>query len=304
MPRSLPIVTELTSRERSVKLAAENEGRRFADAAIAAGDWDDEDGAIAGRMVETARRLADGAYFRTGTWLAAAIVAFMAAFLVPDLGWLVALTAVALGVVWIVLTVRRAKAVPALYEKAYYWGMASVREHFAARLEQLQTERRVERETEQARLRALREAHLAERRRAAEAAGVAVGDLRGPEPQPFGVSPQGAERLVAQWMRSLGDVTADVTQYTSDGGIDVASQDYIAQVKHYTGMVGVGEVRELAGVASTDHRTALFFTSTGYAAGAIEFADRAGVALFVYSAEEGTLRPVNELAAQFYASGL
>lgn len=289
-------MAELTAREQRVKRAAENEGVRLADAAIADGDWS-VDGAVTGEVVEVAKRLADDGVPHTLGWSIAGAVFFALGvafiFIFPEIGWPAIVVGVALITVWIVLTLRREKAVPILYEKAYYWGMAAARARIDGRLADI---------TAQAR--AHREAHLAARRAAAEAAGIAVGDLSGPDPQPFGVSPEGAERLVAQWMRSLGDVAAEVTRYTSDGGIDVASEDYIAQVKHYTSPVGVGDVRQLAGVASTDHRQALFFTSTGYAPGAIEFADRASVALFVYSAEEGTLRPVNGLAAQFYATGL
>jgi hypothetical protein len=48
----------------------------------------------------------------------------------------------------------------------------------------------------------------------------------------------------------LGAHDAQVTQYTGDGGIDVASRRCIAQVKHYAGSVGVAAIRE-AGVASS-----------------------------------------------------
>jgi hypothetical protein len=110
-----------------------------------------------------------------------------------------------------------------------------------------------------------------------------------PAPQPFGVSHAGAEALAAQWMAYLGVVDAEVTRVSGDGGIDVVSAGYIAQVKNYTGSVGIAEVRELAGVAAVDGRKPLFFTSGAYPASAIEFADRSGMALFRYSAELGDL---------------
>lgn len=114
-----------------------------------------------------------------------------------------------------------------------------------------------------------------------------------PQPQPYGVSPQGAEEIVAVWMQHLGEDDAATTQYSGDGGVDVTSLHYIAQVKHYTGTVGVGEVREFAGVAGVDGRRALFFTSGQYARGAIEFADNAGIALFRYDVHHGELVGVN-----------
>src|SRR5690606_38237865 len=125
-----------------------------------------------------------------------------------------------------------------------------------------------------------------------------------PAPQPYGVSAEGAERIVEAWMRHLGALDSEVTRYTGDGGIDVTSASWIAQVKHYQGVIGVAPVRELAGVAAVDGRRALFFTSTRYAAGAAEFADRAGIGLFTYSAEEGTLTAMNEIAEELYERGL
>lgn len=114
-----------------------------------------------------------------------------------------------------------------------------------------------------------------------------------PAAQKFGVSPIGAESLVCAWMRHLGEADAHVTRFTGDGGIDVASSDWIVQVKHYAGTVGVQAIREFAGVAAVDKRKAAFFTSTGYAAGAISFANEAGIALLLYSAEEGWLVGAN-----------
>ncbi|MEJ6553408.1 restriction endonuclease [Microbacterium esteraromaticum] len=125
-----------------------------------------------------------------------------------------------------------------------------------------------------------------------------------PAPQPYGVSPEGAERIVEAWMRHLGALDAEVTRYTADGGIDVASASWIAQVKHHQGVIGVAAIRELAGVAAIDGRSALFFTSTGYAEGAVDFADKAGMGLFVYSAEDGTLAARNDVAELLAKKGL
>lgn len=125
-----------------------------------------------------------------------------------------------------------------------------------------------------------------------------------PPPQPFGVSHEGAEALVALWMQHLGAVDAAVTPFSGDGGIDVESKDYIAQVKNYSGTVGVAEIRELAGVALVDGRKPLFFTSGTYAQGAVEFADRASIPLFVYDAVEGTLVAGNSLGQDRLIEGL
>lgn len=125
-----------------------------------------------------------------------------------------------------------------------------------------------------------------------------------PAARPDGVTPEGAEHLAAEWMRHLGASSAGVTRHSGDGGIDVASNKYIAQVKHFGGNVGVAPLRELAGVATLDRRSALFFTRTGYAPGAVDFADRAGIALFVYTAETGRLACLNGAAQRIWTAGL
>lgn len=129
-------------------------------------------------------------------------------------------------------------------------------------------------------------------------------DVARPDPIASGVTPRGAEALVAQWMRHLGESGAEVTQYQGDGGVDVSGARFIAQVKHFSGSVGVAPIRELAGVATFDGRQALFFTSSGYSAGAVTFANRSGVALFVYSAERAELRGINDRALTLMESGL
>ena len=127
-----------------------------------------------------------------------------------------------------------------------------------------------------------------------------------PRPIPRGTDARGAEEIVAQWMRHLGALDAQVTQYTGDGGVDVVSRRCIAQVKHYAGAVGVAAIRELAGVATADRhqRRPLFFTKTGYAAGAVTFADNVGVALFVYDVERADLRAMNGIAKTLMVNGL
>ncbi|GAA2034147.1 hypothetical protein GCM10009819_17850 [Agromyces tropicus] len=127
-----------------------------------------------------------------------------------------------------------------------------------------------------------------------------------PGPQPYGVSHRGAEELVADWMRHLGAVDAEVTRFSGDGGVDVVSAHCIAQVKNLSerASVPVAQIRELAGVAAHDGRRPLFFTSGTYSDGGVAFADRAGMSLFEYRAEGGALRAVNALARTDLADGL
>lgn len=121
-----------------------------------------------------------------------------------------------------------------------------------------------------------------------------------PAAQPYGVSHAGAEQLVAAWMRHLGAQGVHVTQQSSDGGIDVVSTSYVAQVKNIAegSAVPVAFIRELAGVALVDQRKAAFFTSGVYSGGGAEFAARATVALFCYDAIRGTLTAMNSHARQ------
>lgn len=127
-----------------------------------------------------------------------------------------------------------------------------------------------------------------------------------PAPQPYGVSHAGAEHLVAAWMRHLGALDAQPTQVSGDGGIDVISSGYIAQVKNLaTGTtVPVAHIRDLAGVAHVDGRKAAMFTSGIYSSGGSEFADRAGIALFRYDAVRGILTPANNHATRARVEGM
>nr|WP_276512003.1 restriction endonuclease [Microbacterium thalassium] len=125
-----------------------------------------------------------------------------------------------------------------------------------------------------------------------------------PEPLPFGVNDHGAELLVRDWMRHLGASDAQLTQAGKDGGIDVISRRYAAQVKNYRGKVVAPEVRELYGVAVRLDLAAIFFTSGKYTADAIAFADAVEMALFVYDAEAGSLHAANGPAIDRIDAGL
>lgn len=127
-----------------------------------------------------------------------------------------------------------------------------------------------------------------------------------PSPQPYGVSHAGAEAFVAVWMEHLGATGVRVTQLSGDGGIDVASRTFIAQVKNLSAnsAVPVSAIRDLAGVASVDGRRAAMFTSGGYSAGGIAFADSARIALFRYDAVRGTLSATNRIAREVRSVGM
>ncbi|MDZ8199935.1 restriction endonuclease [Microbacterium sp. SSW1-59] len=116
-----------------------------------------------------------------------------------------------------------------------------------------------------------------------------------PPPQPFGVSAEGAEHLVAMWMRHLGVLDAEVTRFSGDGGIDVVAAGYVAQVKNIAGFVPIQDVRALFGVAASDDKRGLLFTSGTLTSEGFAFANRVGLALFHYDAVAGTLAGLNEI---------
>ena len=123
-----------------------------------------------------------------------------------------------------------------------------------------------------------------------------------PAPQVFGVSHEGAEHLTAMWMRHLGVLDAEVTRYSGDGGVDVASAEYVVQVKNLTGSVPVQDIRALYGVAAADGKRALLFTSGSITAEGLAFAERVHMPLIRYDAIAGTVTGVNavgERAVEF-----
>jgi len=113
---------------------------------------------------------------------------------------------------------------------------------------------------------------------------------------------QEAEHFAAQYMRNLGCVDAQVTRQSKDGGIDVMSSGYVAQVKHYRGSVGAPAIQALFGVARSQNKQALFFTSGTYTREAQQFASR-HVALFVYRAD-GSVQSANGYATHLVNVGL
>jgi hypothetical protein len=114
-----------------------------------------------------------------------------------------------------------------------------------------------------------------------------------------------AEYYVAEWMRWLGAVESEVTRARRDGGVDVRSAYYVAQVKHRpTDYVSVNIIRALQGVASQENRAGLVFASGRYSTDALSFAARAGIALFIFRPVEGKLVPANTIAQRLYRDGL
>jgi len=122
-----------------------------------------------------------------------------------------------------------------------------------------------------------------------------------PEPPPAtpaGVSHKGYEEFCGQMLISWGYLDARVTRFSSDGGIDIVSDQLVAQCKHYAGgRVGVREIRELFGVATAEGKTGVFFTSGKFTEEAKKFAEKTGVGLVILEEADGVPRLVNQSAS-------
>ena len=128
----------------------------------------------------------------------------------------------------------------------------------------------------------------------------------GPRPAPlqFDVSPQEAEHYVEAWLRFLGVVDSEVTQYSQDGGIDIESSDFVVQVKHLSRAVSVQPIRELLGVASSKGKRAIFFSREGYTRDALRFAEDNQIIAFEYKTNTGHLVPHSSEAYEALENGL
>lgn len=92
------------------------------------------------------------------------------------------------------------------------------------------------------------------------------------------------ELIVTNWMRFWGEHDAVATQFSGDGGVDVLSGSYGAQVKFYSNKpVGRPEVQALHGAAAGfGVKPAFFAYSTGYTDEALQWAQSMDVACFVF----------------------
>jgi hypothetical protein len=88
------------------------------------------------------------------------------------------------------------------------------------------------------------------------------------------------EIYCAGWVEHLGGKNVTVTQASADGGIDVVSDNEVAQVKLHGKPVSVQPVRELFGAAKALSKSPIFFSSAGYTKSAIDFAEQNDILLF------------------------
>jgi hypothetical protein len=97
--------------------------------------------------------------------------------------------------------------------------------------------------------------------------------------------------LIAQdWMRLWGESDACATQFSNDGGLDVVSSNYGAQVKFFANSpVGRPDIQRLHGAASGSGLRPVFFAyASGYTTEALEWAADVGVACFTFVPRDKT----------------
>ena len=113
-------------------------------------------------------------------------------------------------------------------------------------------------------------------------------------------SPRDAELVALDWMLYWGFDDASATPVGPDEGIDVASSRAVAQVKAFMVPIGRPELQNLAGVAAVEKKIPLFFALNGYTPQAIEWGNKANMALFTFDLQ-GNPEPVNDEARKYFA---
>lgn len=115
------------------------------------------------------------------------------------------------------------------------------------------------------------------------------------------VGHQEYEEYCCQVLASWGYLDAKTTRFSRDGGIDIETSEFVVQCKHYSGFLGVREVREIFGLAAHYQKTAVVFCSGSYTSDAKKFAQEAGVALFVLDETKSRIQYVNQHAESIAA---
>ncbi|MFC8921691.1 restriction endonuclease [Cellulosimicrobium sp. NPDC057127] len=105
-------------------------------------------------------------------------------------------------------------------------------------------------------------------------------------------SPREAEECAAWHLRQIGFADAKVTAASGDGGVDVRGSQVLAEVKQIAAVVGRPLLQRLAGASERQDVALAYYSASGYSVAGQEYADRMGMALFIYSVR-GEVTPVN-----------
>jgi Restriction endonuclease len=108
-------------------------------------------------------------------------------------------------------------------------------------------------------------------------------------------SARDAELVAAKWMTFFGYSGVQVTPVGPDLGVDVVSDEALAQVKAEAVPTGRPKIQQHHGVAAAAGKKALFFSLAGYTQAALSWADEQGMALFRFDLQ-GEPVPLNGAA--------
>lgn len=90
-----------------------------------------------------------------------------------------------------------------------------------------------------------------------------------------------AERATADWLRRRGCRGVRLSSPGADGGVDVVTRGLAVQVKHTAGRVGRPTIQQIVGAALTLDLSPAVFSTSGFSAPAIVYADDHDVAIFL-----------------------
>lgn len=106
---------------------------------------------------------------------------------------------------------------------------------------------------------------------------------------------QDAEHAAAVWLRRNGGRRVHLSGAGPDGGVDVITRDLAVQVKHIARRVGRPTLQQTVGAALTLDRAPVVFSTSGFSAPAVAYADEHDVAIFELY-RNGDAAPMNQTA--------
>ena len=115
-------------------------------------------------------------------------------------------------------------------------------------------------------------------------------------------TPRDAEEYAAEVMEAIGFTNVRLSPVGPDGGIDVTSDEALAQVKLEGRRSTREQLQRLTGITLTQGTAAIFFSLAGYTKAALDWAEATDMALFEF-AYDGSLDARSSLAVDLYEQG-
>ncbi|MGY1697364.1 restriction endonuclease [Geodermatophilus sp. SYSU D00814] len=91
-----------------------------------------------------------------------------------------------------------------------------------------------------------------------------------------------SERVAAEWMSYFGYSNVGVMPIGPDGGVDIYSDQALAQVKAQASPTTRPHIQQHLGVCQAQGKEPVFFSLAGYTPGAVDWADANGMILFSF----------------------